>query len=150
MLGAILALFYAAYMAVAQSLPTEGVYLAAIGFLYSWYFWWTIILGAIVGGISFAVLVGGGVIGASNGGPLGAIGGVILGGGISLFILVVFAIRRGLLVGGAYLLNTGLVAKPDGGYEWITVNLVLGGLFLLVAFLSHSSSSSSSSSSRKR
>jgi hypothetical protein len=148
MLGAIFALFYAAYLAVVQSLGTEAVYLAATGFLYSWYFWWTIILGVIVGVIALVAVVGGGAVGASGGrGPFGAIGGAILGGGVSLLILLVFAIRRGLFVGGAFLLNTALVTNADGGYEWITIRWVLGGLFLLIAFLTRSRSSSSSSSS---
>ena len=153
MIGAILALFFATYLAVAQSLPTEEVYIAATDFLYSWYFWWTIVLGVIVGIIALIAIVVGGAAGSADGrGPLGAIGGAILGGGVSLLILIVFAIRRGLFVGGAYLLNTALVANgPEGGYEWITIRWVLGGLFLLIAFLSrsHSSGSSASSSSRR-
>lgn len=146
-MGLILALLYAGYLMVIRSLPTETVYLAATGFLYSWYFWWTIILGVIVGLVALVAIIGGGVAGACEGrGPIGAFGGIVLGGGFSLLIVLVFAIRRTLYVGGAYMLHTALTAT-SGGYSWDKGRLILGVLLLFVAALTKSRSSSNSDSS---
>lgn len=148
MLGFMLALLYAAWTILVQDLPGEMAYLSATGFLYDWYFWWTIIMGVFVGvfALAFPLLGLGG--GLQKGGKLGALVGMFLGGGASILLIFFFALRRGLYMYGAYLLHAALMLNPDGGYTWDNKKVILGGLLLFVALITGRASSSSSSSSK--
>jgi hypothetical protein len=159
MLGMILALFYAASMYVVSHATTGVTYLQSTHFLYEWYLVWTVILAVAMFVITLVIVLGGGVVGADGyrsglyGRRLNMIGmflGVAGGGAISLLLWVVFIVKRGLYVVGAYLLSTALVIHGVAGeaiYVWDSVHLVIGGLLLLIAlatsrfnYLSHSSS----------
>jgi len=148
MLGFMLSLLYAAWLTLVEDISYEVAYLTATGFLYNWYFWWTIIMGVVVGvfALAFPLLGLGG--GLQKGGKLGAVLGMLLGGGASVLLIFVFALRRGLYMCGAYLLHAALMLNPDGGYTWDNKKVILGALLLFVALITGRASSSSSSSSK--
>lgn len=150
MLGLMFSLAYAAYLVLVKSVSGEMAYLSATGFLYGWYIFWTIILSIIAGVIALILPMIGAAAGASKDGKVGAVTGMILGGGASLFLLFFFALRRILYVGGAYLLHAALTINLDGSGNWNKTKLIPGGLLLLVALISRKSGSSRSSSSRKK
>lgn len=133
MFGFVLALLYAAWVVIFGDSAPEVAYLKATGFLYGWYVFWTWILGAFVALIALAVMLGGAAAGASKGRGIGAVVGMVLGGGLSGLIVFLFAVRRALYVGGAYLLAHALTrASP---WHWNQAYLILGSLLLLVAFI---------------
>ncbi len=151
MFGFMLSLLYATWLVIVESISYEVAYLTATGFLYNWYFWWTVIMGAFVGVFALALPLLGLGGGLQKGGKLGALVGMFLGGVASFLTILIFAIRRGLYVGGAYLLHTALtLSYVDGGKQaiatWDTKRLTLGGILLLIALITSRASSSSSSS----
>lgn len=137
MFGLVIALLYAAFMPLFQSLPMEAVYLSATAFLYHWYLLWAIVLGAFVCTFALVPLVGGTAAGAMKGGVIGAALGFLLGGGASLLIVGVFMFRRLLYLGGSYLLSTALVDNV-----WNVPRVVIGALLLLVALFARTRHSS--------
>ncbi|MDO8622055.1 MAG: hypothetical protein Q7R80_02395 [bacterium] len=147
MFGLILALLYATWVLVFGNAIPEVAYLKATGFLYGWYVVWTWILGVFVGLIALIMMLGGTAAGASKGGgKIGAIIGTVLGGGLSGLIVFLFAVRRALYVGGAYLLAHALTrASP---WHWNKAYLILGSLLLLVAFVTAARSRAQRSRSR--
>ena len=152
MFGFMLSLLYATWLVIVESISYEVAYLTATGFLYNWYFWWTVILGSFVAVFALILpLIGLGAGLKNRGGKLLGLVGMLLGGVASFLTILIFAIRRGLYVGGAYLLHTALtLSYVDGGKQaiatWDTKRLTLGGILLLIALITSRASSSSSSS----
>lgn len=146
MFGFILALLYAAWVVIFGDSAPELAYLKSANFLFWWYMVWTIILGAFVGLFALVAMLGGAAAGASEGGKIGAAVGMVLGGGFSGLIVFFFAIRRAMYVGGAYLLS--MAVTHGSPWEWHIPHLLLGGLLLLVAFVTGRRARASSSHSR--
>lgn len=133
MFGFILALLYAAWVVIFGDSAPEVAYLKATDFLYGWHVVWTWILGVFVGLIALLVMLCGAATGASEGRGIGAVVGMVLGGGVSGLIVFLFAVRRALYVGGAYLLAHALTRTSP--WHWNQAYLILGSLLLIVAFV---------------
>ncbi|MBU1199194.1 MAG: hypothetical protein KKF46_00480 [Nanoarchaeota archaeon] len=137
MFGLIIAAIIAAINAFGDK-ASEVIFQNSTNFLFDWYVITTIIIGIIM---IIITLVGVGV-GTAAGGVLGFIGA----GAVSLLGWIIFALKRGLFLSGAYFLTKGLVmtgAEP----EWVIKNLILGSIILFIAVITRSKGSSSSSSS---
>lgn len=131
MIGIILAVIWLG-MGVASGAAVESVFLSAAGFLYSWYWFWAVVLGILVTVFFLAPLV---AIGSSIGflapeSPVGKLVGLCVGftstGTLSLMLAGRFIFRRALLIIGAYALMTS-------GCAFLPV--MLGIIFLAVGVM---------------
>ena len=143
MFGIILSLLYGAWTHFVLGKSNELTYLEVTQFLYQWYWVTSIILAVIMVLIAGAFLIGGAVKGADMGGKFGALFGFFAGGALSIFVLVLFVIKRGLFIGGTYLLKTALILNNEP--VWDKERLIWGGLLLFIAIITRSKSNSSNS-----
>lgn len=150
MLGLIIAVAVFLWYVIMSGATGEAAYLASTGFLFNWYWITSIITLSIIGIISLVLTFGGaaGGSGLSNSGIgklVGGLSGGAAGGVAGLLLLAFGAVKCGLFVGGAWLLNNALA---DGMTfdEGNKMYMVAGGVILLIGIISQRSSSSSSSS----
>ncbi|KXK08161.1 MAG: hypothetical protein UZ21_OP11001000770 [Microgenomates bacterium OLB22] len=144
MVGVVLALLYTAYKAITGHVDPE-TYLAATNFLFYWYIWTSAIYAILIVGISIIVPLFGIAIGRDSGGIIGGLLGALVGGGLSLLIIILGLLGRGTLILGAYLMHSAYTVSNG----WNNTQLIFGiGLLVVGLILNKSFSSSSSSSSR--
>lgn len=147
MFGLILAVLYVAYQLIFGNgqMSTEDAFLNASHFLFWWYVVVYAILVPLVAAVCVLVPVAGAAAGSQKvGGAAGAFGGFLLGGGVSILLLVLFAIRVTMFVGGAYLLMTSGEYGATWG-DFSVAKMVTGGILLLVGILTRSHASSKKS-----
>ena len=143
MLGIALAAVYVGWKYLADSsAPIEPAFLAAAAFLYNWYWWWTLVIGVFAGLLGVAITLGvGAKFAEKGGGVLGAIGGGMLGGAVSLALLASVALRQGLLLVGSHLIAHA--GKPTQTFaEFNLRQLAIGGVLLAIGALAFRTSTS--------
>lgn len=128
MIGFLISLLLAAWLAVTQNLPAEPIFLIATSFLCKWYVITTVIMVAL----RVLVLLGIVTVGTATGGIGGFLASLIGGGAITLLSMLGLAIRRAMFIFGAYTLHASLTMS-QGAYVWNIFYLVLGGVLLLIA-----------------
>lgn len=151
MLGIVIAALIAAWTVFMSKATMVSGFLAAAHFLWIWYWIWTAVIGVIVV-VIMLVITGAFTIGGADtmlrSRWLGGLAGLMVGGGFSIFILVMTSVTRALLLVGTYLLMTAGSAGMKSFNEFDSTKLIFGGsLLLLGLILSRSSSSRSKSSS---
>ncbi|MFA6338673.1 MAG: hypothetical protein WCW87_01260 [Candidatus Paceibacterota bacterium] len=145
-MGLIISFLYSFWLCVISQLPLEEVYLKSTHFLYEWYVVWTIIFASIFALIVlFIWVISGFSVKQMNTETVLPKIGIFLGivGITSTFSavpLIIFAVRRGLYVGSAFLLSTALI-YGSAGYQWDYARLIIGGILLLITMVSRRSSS---------
>ncbi len=128
MIGFLISLLVAAWLAVTQNLPAETIFLTATSFLCKWYIITTVIMVALI----VFVLLGIVTIGTVAGGIGGFLASLIGGGTITLLSMLGLMIRRAMFILGAYTLQASLTIN-QGVHVWNIFYLVLGGVLLLIA-----------------
>ncbi len=128
MIGFLISLLVAAWLAVTQNLPAEPIFLITTSFLCKWYIITTVLMIAL----RLLVLLGIVTVGTAAGGIGGFLASLIGGGAITLLSMLGLAIRRAMLILGAYTLHASLTIS-QGTYVWNIFYLVLGGALLLIA-----------------
>ena len=144
MIGLVLAVLYVGWKYMfGGDMPVEAAFIGAAGFLYVWYWIWTIVQGIFNGLVSLGIFGAGAVAGGgSRFGMLGGVLGGLAGGGLSVNILAIFAVKSAALLVGAYLLEHSGTATMAFA-EFDTKKMVIGAILILVGLVMSSSSSSS-------
>ncbi|MBI4280859.1 hypothetical protein HY628_01520 [Candidatus Uhrbacteria bacterium] len=148
MFGLILTLVYAAYCVI-TGMSLEQFYLPATNFLFWWYLIWSIPLALIILFVVVILPLIGAVAVGDRLGKMGRLLGFVAGGSLSLLTVFLFAVRSGLAIGGAYLLNQGLTVI-GGQPHWNQTSAALGGIMVLIHVIARSSSSSSNGEQTRR
>ena len=138
-LAIIIGFIIALWTTVFNGNTAETGFFAAIDFLWVWYWIWSVVLGVIYLLVSLSIMGAG--VSATQG--LQKLGGFAVGAGVSLFIWIQFAIKRGLLLGGVYLLTISGGDEVSFS-EFDTTKLIFGLIMVLVGTLIFNSSESSS------
>lgn len=128
MIGFLISLLLAAWLAVTQNLPAEPIFLTATSFLCKWYVITTVIMVVL----RVLVLLGIVTVGTAAGGVGGFLASLIGGGTITLLSMLGLMIRRAMLILGAFTLHASLTMS-QGVYVWNMFYLILGGVLLLIA-----------------
>ncbi len=128
MIGFLISILVAAWLAVTQNLPAEPIFLIATSFLCKWYIITTVLLAVII----MLTMLGVVTVGTAVGGIGGFLASLIGGGAITLLSMLFLMIKRAMLILGAYTLHASLTIS-QGAYVWNIFYLVLGGLLLLIA-----------------
>lgn len=153
MYGLIFALFLGVVACFLQGTRLESAYADSTDFLFSWYVFWSAVIGILVA--ILAVVAAMGVV-AATGSHVGRlrldkfvrtfVEGAFSAGIVTGMALFTFACRAALYIGGAWLLATA----DDGARsfaQFSTPRLVIGFVMILVGILWDKSSESSKSSS---
>ena len=153
MLGIMLGLLWGAFHYIFYGYSGEMAYLTATDFMYYWTVTWTIVFGVFAFLFALLPILGGAAIGAMMGpnkllSAIGALTGMMLGGGFSVLLATIFFVRSAVYITGFYLLNTALTGQGSE-WTWNQTNLILGGALILVALITRGKGSSSSNSSKK-
>lgn len=125
---------YVAVKTIFGEMPFEAAFLAAAGFLYSWHWAWTVILGLLIVLFSFGLIGLASLAGMARFGAGGAVAGALGGGTLTLFGLIFFFLRQGAYIFGSWLLaHAG--ASGMAVAEFSTSMLVTGAILYLIAVL---------------
>ncbi len=110
--------------------------------------WWYIITSIIIGVIVLLISVGitgiATLFGACKGKLLGGLLGLGGGGVISMLMIGITVISRGMRIASAYLLYHSITIMPNGDGKWDLTKLIIGIVLLIFSGVFQSSSSSSS------
>jgi hypothetical protein len=144
MLGIVIAVIVAAWTVFVGGHTMEAGFVSATGFLWVWYWIWTVIIGIFTAGMMLVVtgvmtFAAADAIGSKLGGFLGFAGG----GALSVLIVTVIMISRALLLGSSYLLMTSGTAQMSFT-EFSTNKLIFGTLLLVVGLMMSKATSPSS------
>ncbi len=134
MVGLIFALVYVAWKFAFSSQTLEDSFLAASTFLYYWHWTWSIVLAVLVGLAILVITLGASAKGHEEGGIGGAIVGLLLGGGASVFLITMFAAQRALLLIGSYLMMTSGTYGMDFS-QFDKVKIIFGSILMLVGII---------------
>lgn len=115
MLGLVVAAILAGVLYLVNGKTGGEIYLASTNFLFFWY-----IISSVV---IFVVFFGWAMV---NNLPFT--------GTLLAFILLLFAIGRGALIGGSYLLHNALTYQ-NNTYDWNFLMIILGGILIIVSLL---------------
>lgn len=116
----------------------------ATHFLFHWYIITSIIIGVIVLLISVGITGIATLFGACKGKLLGGLLGLGGGGVISMLMIGITVICRGMRIAAAYLLYHSITIMPSGDAKWDLTKLIIGIVLLIFSGVFQSSSSSSS------
>lgn len=150
MLGIIIATLIATWTVFMSKATMVAGFLAATHFLWIWYWIWTVVIGIYV---VILMLVMMGAFTISGAGAmlrsrwLGGLAGLMVGGGLSVFIFVMTSVTRALLLVGTYLLMTAGNVGMKSFSEFDSTRLIFGGILLLLGLIMSRSSSSNSKKS---
>ena len=150
MLGIIIATLIAAWTVFVSKATMVAGFLAAIHFLWIWYWIWTAVVGSIIVVMMLMMIGTLATSGASmsffHSRWLGGLVGLTVGGGLSIFVLVITSVTRALLLVGTYLLMTAGNAGMNSFSEFDSTKLIFGGILLLLGLIMSRGSSSKSNS----
>jgi|GEM_PF-5897756 len=147
MFGILIAVALTAWNFFVSHLSLEGAFLAGVNFLWIWQLIFTGITAVFVLltllGMTGGLTAAGGIASRS---VFGGLAGFAVGGFLSFFMLMAFALTRGMLLGGTWLLmHSGTADMTFAQFD--QTKLVGGGVLLILGVLFSGFSAKFSSSS---
>ncbi len=142
MFGLFLALLIAGWKYFISHQAAAVIFLSTTNIL----FWWYVITASILLAISLvvylALILGGTIGGAASGAALGETKGGIVGGvlgffgagALSIISLVIFVVKKAVLIFGVYLLHHSLIIT-DGLAEWNMTKVIIGGALFIIGLV---------------
>ena len=153
MFGLIVSVIYAAILHFMYGASNVSAYLDATNFLFWWYAVTSSILGVVLLIAAFAISglaanagqAAGEEAGGGRGKTIGALAGLAVGGGFSIILFAIAAVRCGALIAGSWLLHTAVNISG----EWDNNKLIWGGVLLVLGLLISTGNKATTRSGRR-